>query len=114
MVSAVLAQLMLKLLEPLAVLSLAEPSTNVCFLVTAARRVNQLAALQVDPPFLKIFPKRVILQPSLRFLPKVVPRFHLSQDIILPVFLTVLSSENEQLLHSLDVRRALTPILHGD
>lgn len=51
---------------------------------------------------------KVSLPLHLKFLPKVVSRFHLNQPIHLPVFFPKLhASSAEQRLHSLDVRRAL-------
>ena len=46
--------------------------------------------------------------PVLPFLPKVHSQFHCSQDIIFPAFFPNLSSEEEEMLHSLDICRALS------
>lgn len=66
--------------------------------------MSELAALQIYPSFLKFFPKRVILHTDLKFLPKVICIFCLSQDVVLPVISHVPSWETECLLHSLGVR----------
>lgn len=69
----------------------------------STRRVNELAALQIDPPSLIFPPESVVLHSSIRFLPKLVSRFHLSQGIVLPMFFPTVSSENEHELHYLNV-----------
>lgn len=63
--------------------------------------------MRLDPPFLKVFSQRVVLWSSLRFLLKVISKFRLSQEIILPIFSSSLSSENDRALHLLDVRKTL-------
>ncbi|XP_054826487.1 uncharacterized protein LOC129323798 [Eublepharis macularius] len=105
----VLARLMSKPFEPLASCPLRFLSMKVAFLVaaTSARRVGELAALSCEPPYLKLHPEKVVLRTKVEFLPKVVSRFHLSQELILPVFFPVQNSEAEKALHSLDVRRAI-------
>lgn len=75
--------------------------------VTSPWRVSELAVLLMDSPSLKRFPKRVVLKLSIQLLSKVVFRFHISQEIILPVFLPLLESEIERLKHNLNVKRAL-------
>ncbi|XP_034631512.1 uncharacterized protein LOC117879996 [Trachemys scripta elegans] len=92
--------------EPLATCSLLYLSWKVTFLVaiTSARRVSELRALTCEPPY-TIFQ----LRPHPAFLPKVLSRFHVSQDIFLPVFYPKPHAHlHEQRLHSLDVRRTLT------
>lgn len=63
--------------------------------------------LRVDLSFLKVFFEQVILHPSPDFLPMIVSKFHLAQEIVLPVFPHGLSSEAEKALNTLNVRRAL-------
>ncbi|KAM7164028.1 uncharacterized protein RBU57_008080 [Macrochelys suwanniensis] len=66
-------------------------------------------ALLCDPPNTIFHKDKVQLRPHASFLPKVVSRFHMSQDIFLPVFFPKPhANSREQRLHSLDVRRALT------
>ncbi|KAM7164069.1 uncharacterized protein RBU57_008131 [Macrochelys suwanniensis] len=65
-------------------------------------------ALLCDPPYTIFHKDKVQLRPHPSFLPKVVSRFHMSQDIFLPVFFPKPhANSREQRLHSLDVRRAL-------
>ncbi|XP_054826594.1 uncharacterized protein LOC129323855 [Eublepharis macularius] len=105
----VLTRLMSKPFEPLASCPLRFLSMKVAFLVaaTSARRVGELAALSCEPPYLKFHPEKVVLRTKVEFLPKVVSRFHLSQELVLPVFFPTPASEAEAALHSLDVRRAI-------
>uniref|UniRef100_A0A8C4YQU8 Dedicator of cytokinesis 7 n=1 Tax=Gopherus evgoodei TaxID=1825980 RepID=A0A8C4YQU8_9SAUR len=96
--------------EPLATCSLLYLSWKTAFLVaiTSARRVSELRALVVDPPYTVFHKDKVQLRPHPAFLPKVVSAFHINQEIFLPVFFPKPhSSGREQQLHSLDVRRAL-------
>lgn len=95
--SVVLSQLMFTLsVQLFATGSVANLPMQVCFLMTttSTRRVSELAALWVDPLFLQVFSGRVSLKPSIQLLPKVVTRFHLSQEIILLIFFPSLDSEN--------------------
>lgn len=54
--------------------------------ITSARWVSELVALCRNPPCLFFQPHSVRLQPDLTFLPKIVSKFHLSADVILPDF----------------------------
>ncbi|XP_040179243.1 uncharacterized protein LOC120913408 [Rana temporaria] len=74
--------------------------------VTSARRVSELQALSIKEPFLLIFEDRIILKTDPSFLPKVVSKFHRTQDIVLPSFCSTSSSEVAS-PNSLDVRRCL-------
>ncbi|XP_050809179.1 uncharacterized protein LOC127051204 [Gopherus flavomarginatus] len=106
----VLSRLMGPPFEPLATCSLLYLSWKTAFLVaiTSARRVSELRALVVDPPYTVFHKDKVQLRPHPAFLPKVVSAFHVNQEIFLPVFFPKPhSSGREQQLHSLDVRRAL-------
>ena len=49
-----------------------------------------------------------MLFPDISFLPKVVSDFHLNQPILLPTLFPDPSSDIERMLHSLDVKRALS------
>ena len=106
----VLNALMAPPFEPLATCSLKLLSLKVLFLVaiTSARRASELAALRVDQPFLQFFNDKVILHTDVSFLPKVVSEFHLNQPLILPTFFSQPSNTTERMLHSLDVKRALS------
>ncbi|XP_078250106.1 uncharacterized protein LOC144589410 [Pogona vitticeps] len=106
----VLNALMRPPFEPLATCSLKLLSLKVLFLVaiTSARRASELAALRADQPFLQFFNDKVILHTDVSFLPKVVSEFHLNQPLILPTFFSQPANETERMLHSLDVRRALS------
>ncbi|XP_078249919.1 uncharacterized protein LOC144589350 [Pogona vitticeps] len=106
----VLRALMCPPFEPLATCSLKLLSLKVLFLVaiTSARRASELAALRADQPFLQFFNDKVILHTDVSFLPKVVSEFHLNQPLVLPTFFSQPTNETERMLHSLDVRRALS------
>ena len=106
----VLNALMRPPFEPLATCSLKLLSLKVSFLVaiTSARRASELAALRADQPFLQFFPDKVILHTDVSFLPKIVSEFHLSQPLILPTLFPNPTSDTERMLHTLDVRRALS------
>nr|XP_032642405.1 uncharacterized protein LOC116828359 [Chelonoidis abingdonii] len=106
----VLSRLMGPPFEPLATCSLLYLSWKTSFLVaiTSARRVSELRALVVDPPYTIFHKDKVQLRPHPAFLPKVVSPFHLNQDIFLPVFFPKPHTcRRDQQLHTLDVRRAL-------
>lgn len=104
--SLVLTQLMKPPFEPLVTCRLALLSRKAAFLVaiTSAWRVSKLAALRSDAMFLKVFNEKVILHPSLDFLPTVVAKFDLAQEIVLPLFFPSPSFKAERVLHTLDIR----------
>ena len=58
----------------------------------------------MNSKYFKFFPGKVALHPSLDFLPKVVSRFHLSQEMVLPVFFPYAVSVGENKLHTLDLK----------
>ena len=95
--------------EPLAHIPLVLLTRKVIFLVaiTSARRVSELAALSCKEPYLIFHKDRVVLRPHPAFLPKVVSKFHLNQDLVLPSFFSEPSSAREKSLHTLDVLRAV-------
>ncbi|KAF7252794.1 Importin-5 [Varanus komodoensis] len=95
--------------EPLATVDLRLVSWKTAFLVavTSARRASELPALRIDPPYLNFHEEKVILCMDSSFLPKVATPFHLSQDIVLPVFYPAPSNPVQRALHTLDVRRCL-------
>nr|XP_014437222.1 uncharacterized protein LOC106733090 [Pelodiscus sinensis] len=106
----VLHRLMSPPFEPLATCSLKHLSLKVTFIVaiTSARRVSELRALTIEPPYLVFSHDNVRLRPHPTFLPKVVSPFHLSQEIYLAVFFSKPhASPKERVLHSLDAKRAL-------
>uniref|UniRef100_A0A452HZ82 MAGE domain-containing protein n=1 Tax=Gopherus agassizii TaxID=38772 RepID=A0A452HZ82_9SAUR len=77
--------------------------------ITSVRRVLELRALTSDPQYTMFQKDKLQLRPHPAFLPKVVSAFHVNQDIFLLVFYPKPhTSRQEQQLHFLDVRRALT------
>ena len=101
----VLRHLSLSSFEPLAAATEHLLLFKVLFLVavTSARRVSELAALHVDPPFLKFHPDNITLYPDVSFLPKVSTDFHIQQPIILPTFFPKPSTAVERSLHLMDM-----------
>ncbi|XP_069614641.1 protein DGCR6 isoform X1 [Ranitomeya imitator] len=99
--------------EPM-IVSIKNLTLKTAFLValTSARRVSDLQALSIDPPYLMVFQDRVVLKPDPAYLPKVASKFHRSQEIILPSFCDSPNSADEQKYHMLDVRRTLLEYLH--
>ncbi|XP_068103097.1 uncharacterized protein [Hyperolius riggenbachi] len=79
--------------------------------ITSARRVGELQALSIKPPYCIISEDKVTLRPDIAFLPKVVSTFHRTQEIFLPSFCEKQSNEKEKQLHCLDVRRCLLQYL---
>lgn len=75
--------------------------------VTTARRVCEIEALSIRPPFFQVFPDRIVFKFDQAFLPKVASKFHKGQDIILPYFCTNPSREQEIKFHMLHVRRSV-------
>lgn len=57
------------------------PSMKVAFFVaiTVARRVSELGAIVVDPPYMVFHKENVSLQLCSKFLPKIVSEFHITQ-----------------------------------
>ncbi|KAJ1093250.1 hypothetical protein NDU88_006355 [Pleurodeles waltl] len=77
--------------------------------ITSARRVSELQALSSKPPYLMIYPDKVVLRTRASFLPKVVTPFHLGQNITLPTFFAPPHpSKEEERPHRLDPKRALS------
>ncbi|XP_078240665.1 uncharacterized protein LOC144586384 [Pogona vitticeps] len=106
----VLNALMKHPFEPMSSCDLKFLSLKTLFLVaiTSARRASELAALRSDSPYLQFYKDKVVLFPDVSFLPKVVSEFHLNQPISLPTLFSDPSSDIERMLHSLDVKRALS------
>ncbi|XP_078246058.1 uncharacterized protein LOC140704554 [Pogona vitticeps] len=106
----VLNALMKHPFEPMSSCDLKFLSLKTLFLVaiTSARRASELAALRSDSPYLQFYKDKVVLFPDISFLPKVVSEFHLNQPISLPTLFSDPSSDIERMLHSLDVKRALS------
>ncbi|XP_069600610.1 uncharacterized protein [Ranitomeya imitator] len=95
--------------EPLDAIPLKVLTYKVALLValTSARRVSDIQALSVDPPFLMVFQDRIVLKPDPSYLPKVASIYHRSQEIILPSFFNTPVTPEQHKLHTLDVRRAI-------
>ena len=96
--------------EPISSSSLQLLTCKTAFLVaiTSAKRASELSALRCDPPFTQFHPDKVTLYFDVSFLPKMVSDFHINQPIILPSFFKSPLSPLEHMLHTLDVRRALS------
>ncbi|XP_040179758.1 uncharacterized protein LOC120913681 [Rana temporaria] len=99
--------------EPLDKCSLKDLTFKTVFLVavTTARRVSELEALSIRPPFCVIFPDRVVFKTDPAFLPKVASKFHRSQEVVLPSFCSNPSGEREFKFSTLDVRRCILQYL---
>lgn len=99
--------------EPIEDISIKFLSLKTAFLVaiTTARRIGEISALVISPPYTTILDDRIILRPDPAFVPKVVSAFHRDQEIILPSFCEAASSPGERKFHSLDVRRAVIQYL---
>lgn len=110
LLSLVLSQLMFLPFEPLATCPLDVLSFKMVFLVavTSVRRVSEITAFRTDVPFIKFHDSKIVLRPSSKFLPKIVSEFHLSQGAFIPN----LSSDVENKLCTLDVRRAILVCLN--
>nr|XP_016849493.1 PREDICTED: uncharacterized protein LOC107982908 [Anolis carolinensis] len=105
----VLSQLSKPPFEPMSSINLAHLSWKTAFLVaiTSARRASEITALRVDAPYIRFSDDKVTLRTDISFLPKVVSRFHMCQDIVLPALFPNPSTPLEMSLHCLDVKRAL-------
>ena len=95
--------------EPLKNCSLKTLTLKTIFLVaiTTAKRVSEIEALSIRPPFFQVFSDRIIFRMDPGFLPKVVSRFHREQEIVLPSFCQNPTKEQEVKYHNLDVRRCV-------
>ncbi|XP_077125588.1 uncharacterized protein LOC143782239 [Ranitomeya variabilis] len=95
--------------EPLDSIPLKVLTYKVALLValTSARRVSDIQALSVDPPYLLIFHDRIVLKPDPSYLPKVASTYHRSQEIFLPSFFDSPVTPEQHKFHTLDVRRAI-------
>ncbi|KAE8611252.1 hypothetical protein XENTR_v10012388 [Xenopus tropicalis] len=101
----VLSALAEKPFEPLQDIKFKYLTWKTAFLVaiSSARRVGELQALAVGPPYTQIFPDKVILKTLPFFRPKVSSASNINSQIVLPSF----SSDSQLNLQSLDVRRCL-------
>ncbi|XP_073408896.1 uncharacterized protein [Dendrobates tinctorius] len=79
--------------------------------LVSARRVSDLHALSVDPPFLSVTRDRLVLKTDPSYLPKRATKFHRSQEICLPSFYENPTTQDEVKYHTLDVRRAVLAYL---
>ncbi|XP_041419257.1 uncharacterized protein LOC121393799 [Xenopus laevis] len=89
---------------PLEILSL---KTTFLLAISSARRVGELHSLSTRESKITFLHDKVILKTRDNFIPKVVSKFHMSQDIILPTFFDNPQNEEENRLHHLDVTRCL-------
>ncbi|XP_069585448.1 uncharacterized protein [Ranitomeya imitator] len=99
--------------EPLHAASLKNISLKTVLLVAlvSARRVSDLHALSIDPPFFVVTSDRILLKTDPCYLPKVASTFHRSQEILLPTFYENHSTPEEERLHTLDVKRTVLAYL---
>ncbi|XP_077152136.1 uncharacterized protein LOC143816067 [Ranitomeya variabilis] len=99
--------------EPLDSISIKNLTLKTALLLalTSARRVSDIHALSVDPPYLMILQDKIVLKPDPAYLPKVATKFHRTQEIYLPSFYENPASEEERKYHSLDVKRAILEYL---
>ncbi|XP_073413338.1 uncharacterized protein [Dendrobates tinctorius] len=95
--------------EPIDTISLKYLSFKTALLValTSARRVGDIQALSIDPPFFQVYQDRLLLKPDPSYLPKVSTKYHRAQEILLPTFFEDPSTPEEQKFHTLDVRRTV-------
>ncbi|XP_069582780.1 probable ATP-dependent RNA helicase DDX43 [Ranitomeya imitator] len=95
--------------KPIQDISFSFLSWKVAFLVaiTSIRRVSELAALSCRSPFLVLHQDKVVLRPVPSLLPKVVPVFHIIEDIVLASLCPSPVHPLEKSLHKLDVVRAV-------
>lgn len=86
---------------PLENTSLWDLTLKVSFLIaiTSAKRVSEMQALLIKEPYLMVYPDRLTLKPSDRFIPKVSSAFHFNQEIDLPALIT-----DQGVPHPLDVK----------
>lgn len=108
--SLLLASLTGSPFELLAMCSLLYLSWKVAFLVaiTSARRISEIWALTLEPPYTVSFKDKFQLWPHLAFLPKVVLQFPGNQGIFLPVIYPKPHANREgQRLYCLDGRHEL-------
>lgn len=99
--------------EPFDNIPLSTLTEKVAFLlaITSAHRVSELAALSCKSPFTIIYRDKVVLRPTPDFLPKVVSKFHLNQDTVVPSFCPEPKNPTESRLNKLDVVRAIDNLL---
>ena len=98
-------------LEPLHSCPLRLLTIKTVFLVviTPARRVSELQALCVNPPYITFYPDKLVLRTRASFLPKVLIPFHVSHNITLSIFFALPHPTKEkERLHRLDLKRALS------
>ncbi|XP_077110684.1 uncharacterized protein LOC143805654 [Ranitomeya variabilis] len=95
--------------EPLYSIPLKNITYKVALLIalTSARRVGDIQALSIDPPFLITYQDRIVLKPDPSYLPKVATKYHRAQEIFLPSFYDNPANSEEEKLHMLDVKRAV-------
>ncbi|KAE8576050.1 hypothetical protein XENTR_v10004031 [Xenopus tropicalis] len=80
--------------------------------ISSARRISELSALSCKSPFLIFHLDMAVLRTVLSFLPKVVTKFHINQELTIPSFCPNPKSPKEVALHSLDAVRALKYYVH--
>ena len=105
----VLAALIEKLFEPLHQATPQNLMLKVLFLLaaTSARRVSEIHALCIDPPFLIQNPRSFRLAPNPAFLPKTSTEVALSSDLEITAFYPEPTNTLEWGLHLMCLVRAL-------
>lgn len=86
-------------------------SVNIAFLtaITSARRVGELRALMVHPPYMIFYRDKGSLRLHPKFIRMISSDIHLNQMVQLPVFYPKPHNTSEdKKLHSLSIRRALS------
>ncbi|XP_040192735.1 uncharacterized protein LOC120926675 isoform X1 [Rana temporaria] len=111
--SLVLNQLTKAPFEPIDTIPIRLLTFKFAFLlaITTAKRIGDMQALSIKEPFFRLFEDRVVLSQDPLYLPKVVTKFHRSQEVILPSFCSNPQNEGEASFHCLDVRRCLLTYL---
>ncbi|XP_068126053.1 uncharacterized protein [Hyperolius riggenbachi] len=85
--------------------------TSFLLAITTARRLGELQALSIKEPYCVVSEDRITLRLDIAFLPKVVSKFHRSQELFIPSFCDNPANDKERTLHCLDVRRCLLQYL---
>lgn len=109
----VFSKLMAPPFEPIHEATLQHQTWKVGFLITSARRVNNLQALSSIEPYTIFHHNRDIFRTSPKVLPKVDSDSHINQAILQLAFFPNASTSTESSLHSMDVRRVLKFYLDG-
>ncbi|XP_073414114.1 uncharacterized protein [Dendrobates tinctorius] len=81
--------------------------TIILVALTSARRIRDLQALSVNPPYTQVFQDRVMVRTDPTYLQKVASDFHRGQEIVLPSFCENPKNLGEEKFHSLDVESSI-------